>query len=186
MKKLIAILLTLVMTLSLATAFAAPSKTSSDVAAVESPAVEAEPEEELKIAFAKTAEAEEELEKIAEFVKDGADIAEYFPEEIAEQLKGENLQLAEFTALSIDNYDPEMGDLPLVFRFDTQFKEGEKIFVLVALFDAEGNVEWVLVDAENIAVAENGDVTVTFPAELLEKMGEAKSVAVAVLNEKAQ
>ncbi|MBQ9197281.1 MAG: hypothetical protein IJ157_08555 [Clostridia bacterium] len=202
MKKLIAIMLTLIMTLSLATAFATSSITASDVAEVvveptAAPAattaaaveeVEEEPveeEEELVVAIiAETEEQTAELEKIEEFIKE-APLAEYFAEEeFAEELADKDLQLDEMVPMLIENYEPEMGELTLTVKFDTVYEEDDPIYVLVALFDEEGNVNWVLIDAENVTVTADGSLSIKFPTELLEQMSAAASVSLAVLSEK--
>ena len=191
MKKLIAILLTMVMTLSLATAFATDSKTSDDVAAVVDIAPAAEKTassapaavSNLVITIIENDQQAFELEKIAEFVKT-APVVEYFPAEAQEKIENKDSELTELTGLLVSGYTSAMGDVEVIFRFDTAFDPEQKVVALVGLYDStvideNTTADWEVVS--NVEVLDNGDVKILFPADLLAKLNVAPAAVIAIL-----
>lgn len=183
MKKTIAFLLVAVMALSMTSAFA-----SSPVNYT--PAVEEVAAEELTVAVVESEEVNKAVEAVEELVKAGTPVVEYFPAETQEEVKAalpeavkaEELELNEFVGLTVEGFEKaaeEADEVRLVIAFTTKYDPEQKVFPLIGLVDANGNVTWVLVEAE---VQADGSVMLIIPADVLEQMGNAASVQVAVLS----
>ncbi len=178
MKKLIALVLVTVLALSLATAYAVPSKTTNDLTKVVGfEATGEKPADDFAIIIVEDSEAAKaELKKIIEFVKDGKAPAEYFPKELLPE-DADKLELNEFVGIEVLNYKPEYGDVTVELEFGTEYKAGQKVYPLVSIDGV-----WSVAPGE---AQENGTVKITFTAEQLEKMGESVNI-LAILSEPAE
>lgn len=201
MKKTIAFLLVAVMALSLTAAFASSSPvnyapvvvtpTAAPAAAPAAPAAEETvPAEELVVTVGETEEVAETLTAIEEVVKAGKPVIEFFPEETQQEVaaalpadvKAEDLELNELVGLSVAGFEAvakEADEIRIAIAFTTKYDPAQKVFPLVGLVDAAGNVTWILVEGE---VQADGSVLLTIPADVLEQMGNAASVELAILS----
>ena len=177
MKKLISLVLVAVLALSLATAYAVPSKTTNDLTKVlEIETTGEKPADDFAIVIVEDSEAAKaELEKIIEFVKDGKAPAEYFPAELLPENASE-LEMNEFVGIAVLNYKPEYGDVTAKLEFGTPYNAGQKVYPLTSI-----DGEWT---SETAEAQEDGAVKITFTAEQLQKMAEAANI-MAVLSEPA-
>lgn len=103
-------------------------------------------------------------------------VQEKLPEDIAE----DTLQVNEMISLQTYNYDTKYGDVTVEIAFATVYQEGSTVVVLVGLSDADGNIEYVVVDAY---VTPSGSLMVVFPQELLLRMEKAAAIPLVVFNE---
>lgn len=183
MKKTIAFLLVAVMALSMTAAFAS-SPTNYN------PPVEEVAADDLTVAVEETEEVAETLAAIEEVVKAGTPVIEYFPEETQEdvkavlpaEVKAEELELNELVGLSVKGFEEvakEADEIRIAIAFTTKYDPDQKVFPLIGLVDANGNVTWILVEGE---VQADGSILLTIPADVLEQMGNAASVELAILN----
>lgn len=191
-KKLGMMMLAMMLALCLtATAFAsAPSKTTSDLVntgKTQSTQEETVVPEDLVATVPDTPQVTALKEKLLALVTDdGEPVTNYFSDavkaEIARKLPAgvslESLQLNEIVTLAAMAYDPAYGDVVTTFEFPTQYEDGEPIVALLCIFDAAGNEEWIVLEAE----AKDGKVNITFTQEALEKM-QNTNAALAILSE---
>ena len=177
MKKLISLVLVALLALSLATAYAVPSKTTSDLTKVlEIETTGEKPADDFAIVIVEDSEAAKaELEKIIEFVKDGKAPAGYFPKELLPE-NADALEMNEFVGIEVLNYKPEYGDVTAKLEFGTEYKEGQKVYPLVSIDGV-----WAAAPGE---AQEDGTVKITFTADELQKMMESTNI-LAVLSEPA-
>lgn len=197
MKKLTALLLVAVMALSMVSAFAAGSKTAADVPAV-TPVNETKEEEieevpagDLNVALVKTEAVDDTINDLKKLADEGAAPITYFPKEevqdkVAEKLPAgvaaKDLEVKEVVGLSVEGVESLEGKVDAVamaVSFTTPYNPSQTVFPVIGLVDAEGNVDWVLVEG---TVQEDGSILLTIPAELLAKMAKAASVELAVLS----
>ena len=204
MKKTIALLLVAVMALSLTSAFASSPKnyeepvtvvtpTPAAPAAPAAPAEEVEEEveaENLVVAVVESEAVDEAVEEIKKMVAEEKPVIEYFPEETQEEVKAvlpetvkaEDLELNEFVGMAVDNFEQvveEADEVRVIIAFTTKYDPEQEVFPLIGLVDEAGNVTWVLIEAE---VQEDGSLMLIIPTDVLEKMGNAASVQVAILS----
>ena len=196
MKKIAALLLVVMMSLTIVLAAAEGSIGAEDIGRVETPESDAviimvkgdEDTEDNGDENAEDAEKDELTalqEEISEFVEESP-VAEYFPEEIREEIleaveNTDALEMNELVGLIVKDYQPDMGDTEAIFTFDTPYKVGQKVFPLIGIFNEQGEVKWILIkDAE---VLENGDVRMVIPADVMQAMQNASKVVMAVLSE---
>lgn len=206
MKKTIALLLVAVMALSLTSAFASspknyeepvtvvtPTPAPAAPAASAAPAEEVEEEveaENLVVAVVESEAVDEAVEEIKKMVAEEKPVIEYFPEETQEEVKAalpetvkaEDLELNEFVGMAVDNFEQvveEADEVRVIIAFTTKYDPEQEVFPLIGLVDEAGNVTWVLIEAE---VQEDGSLMLIIPTDVLEKMGNAASVQVAILS----
>ena len=198
MKKTIAFLLVAVMALSMTSAFAGSPVSYVEPVTVDTPALapaapvaaEEVAAEKLTVVVGETEEVAEALAAIEKVVEAGAPVITYFPDDtqakvkdaLPEAVEAGDLELNEFVALTVENAEQaaaELDEVRLVIAFTTKYDPAQKVFPLIGLVDANGNVNWILVEGE---VQADGSVMLIIPADVLEKMGNAASVQVAVLS----
>jgi len=184
-KKWVALLVALViLTGSASTLAATPSKTTEDltrVIGVETKAGEISDAiiwvEETPSEVAKT-----QLDAMKSFVEKKNPPVNYFPDaaktEIAALVpKGTDLtklNLSEYAAFSVGDYDATLGDIYATFQFPTVFTVGKTVVALVGFKSSDGTIVWHAL--ETIVV--NGNLRIVFPSTLLEKSGHELVLAV--------
>ena len=206
MKKMIALLMTLVLVLACVSAYASvPSKTTTDNTQVKQAetlngTVVAETFE-IKVA-ADPAPVVEEIAKVFAFVNEQQEApVNYFPAETKEAIKEvltaqgavevteevlEKMELNEFITIQPVEYKEEYGDIKTTFTFVTEYAVGQKVVAMLSIYtgevDANGNpiVEWVALNAE---VQADGSLAVVIPQAEMIRMQGAQAVALAVLSE---
>ena len=190
MKKLFALMVALVM-MCLAIAVAAlPSKTSDDVATVGKIIADGDENKECKLSIiiVEDETVDETLAEIAEAVKDKAPI-EFFPEELQKDIGeklGEDadpkvLELNEFVALDVLNYEPDTYTyVTAPFTFATEYKVDQKALPVLGFYDQGDEVDWVALNEAEIQ--EDGSVSISFEDALLARMDASPSIAMAILS----
>lgn len=194
MKK--AILCALVILMGMASvqglATSVPSKTTQDLAAVVSFALDngaALPEGFIIRLLEETESADKVLKQLADFVA-GQELApaRFFSEAVQNALtlllpEGMDLDqfvIDEFAPMSVEGYQESYGDVTVSLRFATEYAEGQEMAALVGVVtgtDDQGNpvIDWTPVQAE----PEEGLVTVHFPQSLLTKLnGQDAMIAI--------
>ncbi len=189
-KKLICLVLSLTMICVSSLAFAAPSKTTSDMTSVKSTSSSSSrvlgAGDGLVIeAIALTKDAAAELATISAFAaaKTGP-VIDYFggvkEQAVALLPQGfdaTKLVMNELISVSVSGYEASMGDVSALFTFATSYKAGTQLIVLVG-YKTGNTVTWVPLRG----VVENGGVKVFFTKEVLTKIN-GQQVMVAVLSE---
>jgi len=156
MKKLLSVFVALILVLSMATAFAAPSKTTSDLTEVV--ALKSATGAALADTFAIKTAADttmtlEEVEKLFKFVNDEKNAPiDFYPPEVqakileivnenapaAEVLVLDDLktwEINEFVSVDAEGYDPAYGDVVATFEFATPYEIGQRMVAMVACYD---------------------------------------------------
>ena len=86
---------------------------------------------------------------------------------LTEALGAENVTVNEFVPVVVDNYNAELGNVKVSFKFSTPYEAGKKVVVLVGIVDPlTGEVEWVALEGEGTGV--DGAIAVEFTPEVLE------------------
>lgn len=143
-----------------------PSKTTGDMATATGVKTESGAASNVTIALgAGSAEAqkaaEDEVAKLA--ASKSAD--DYFGVSVSSLLGTENVNVHEFMSFSVDNYDEAEGAVTANFCLSTPYKANERVVVMVGVRNAKGEIEWIPV--EGVGTGVNGEIAVTFPAEVL-------------------
>lgn len=192
MKKFLSVLMALVLVLTAAAALAdVPSKTTSDLSPVTGVETTGAASSDFSVTTTEDAAVvTEEVAALYAFVNNetapAAPIA-YFPAEVQADVAAalpegtdlNTLQLNDFITLQATNYTEEIGDVVVKVDFVTEYKVGQQMVGLLGLYDAEGNVEWVVVKAE---VKEDGAVAVTIPQAEMAKFAASNAVALTILS----
>ncbi len=104
----------------------------------------------------------------------------------------ELLQVNEIVSIDEINYTTEIGDVHVEFEFATTYEPGIFVSILLGLTHADvseewdedtdwnTNTEWWVLKAQ---AQENGDLLITFPQEVLEKMMSAPAITMVVFNQ---
>jgi hypothetical protein len=200
MKKIVALVLALALALTAVAAFAAGSPegpggkvtpggggTGTNTGTVTPADTEGETEatsEEVELAkeLAKTAEVAEAVasdsadsaaikESLVAAAKD--DVLSVLPEEIQEELKQEELTVVNEMVTVKFPKDPK--SLTFKMTFQTPYKAGDKVAVLIAIPGKDGKVEWISV--EGISIGE-GEVLFTFDEATYIKVADQEVVVV--------
>lgn len=188
MKRMCACLLIVMMVLSLSAiaegfvpspAVQEPAKVSMAMSAEQQKAIE-ETAFEMLISEEKQESTIALIENMAAFAATKP-ICEFFGEEvfreaekfIPEGVKVEEFKVSEIQEISNVNYDPIIGSLPITFEFATKYDPDAKVLVMVGV-EIDGVMTWIPVETEVV----DGNLVVTFPAELLEQMKDQKMVLV--------
>jgi len=198
MKKWTSILVTVLLVLSMTTAFAAvPSKTTTNTAAVTTitSVSGAELAETFKVTVAEADDEDvvKEIQKIYTFVSDGNAPVEYFPVEVKEQIVAKlpetivaaDVEINEFVTIDQTDYEESYGDVKASFRFTTVYAPEQSLVAVVGIFtgevaeNGEPIVEWIVLDA---VANEDGTVEVTFTADAMLKIQNAATTSLAIIN----
>lgn len=172
MKKILAIIVSLVLATCSVSALAADSKTNSDIANVETKTSKAAA---LKIEIAK--EEPEDFKALKEIFANAAEVGNVLtalPEEVKAELPENATRINEFIPLRIAGYRNEMGAVIAKFSFETLYIEGQT--VIGALFVDD---EWILVEG---TVNEDGSVSFSFDGELAVRLNN-RIIALAVISD---
>jgi hypothetical protein len=201
MKKVVALVLALVLALTAVVALAAPSPqgpggkvepapagggTTGDVTPADDKAdeevVDEKAAEEAK-ELAKTAEVVETVGKdsdysatVKESLKEAADkgdVLDALPEEIQEELKEEGLTAV--NEMVTVKFPADSKNLTFKMKFQTPYKAGQTVAVLIAVPGKDGNVEWVSVNG--IATGD-GEVVFIFDEATYDKVAGQEVVVV--------
>ena len=174
MKKILSLVLALVMLLCTAAAFAeapdSPEKIETVTTDNENVSFVPVDEEEMNEAFKDNAD------KVNDAVADAAskgDVKSLVAEEAKDIIPdGFNTMLGTGTVYSVSEVPEDVKSLTVTISFPTTYQENEKVVLLVAILDADGNaVEFFAVEGKANA---DGDVVVTFDEATLNKIGGKK------------
>lgn len=95
----------------------------------------------------------------------------------------DTLVMNEFVTLQSFSYSEQIGDVICSFEFATVYEEEQIIVAVIGIFDAQGNVEWIPLEA---SIEKDVDgvirVKIYFTQEALVEAGE-EPFALAILNE---
>lgn len=190
MKKLIAILMSLMLILSVASAEAVLSKTTTDMTEVKDVVVENLPADStFSIAVVDTEEAvavaNTEIAKLVEAVKT-ADVTTYFGEvtdtqgnavSLTEVLGTETLNVHELMPIEVNDYEETYGKVNMTFTVSTPYAKDEQIIVLLGLVTVEADgtqtVAWTAYEA---VIVEEGAIQVEFEPETLKLIQEGTAL----------
>lgn len=173
MKKILCMALVLVLCLgaaALAENENVPSKTTEDLAKVEAVA---ENGVSISIFVYQSDYADEQLKKLQE----APSISEYFGgirqengavASLTDLLGSEEIEVNEFAALGVENYDASYGKVTAKFLFSTPYAKDDKVIVLVGLTD--GGVVWYAF--EGTVIDDEGTIEVVFNPDILVKVQE--------------
>lgn len=181
MKKLVCLVLVLLCFVAVAAAESVPSKSTEDMVVVTEivtedgtvvPGLVVEAVTD-PVAYEKAVEiCSQEIEKLVA----SASVVEYFGEvrdtegnvvSLTEALGAENVTVNEFVPVIVANYESEMGNVKVTFKFSTPYEEGKKVIVLVGIVDPEtGDIEWIAFEGEG--TGDDGAIAVVFTPEVLE------------------
>lgn len=170
MKKIFALFLALILAAA-AIADTVPSKTTDDMTTIATDA-------EGLVMYTKdnSAKAQAQLKALMNTTPE-AYFGDSVMDKIEEAVKEGPVEVTEFTALFVENYDESMGDVTAHIEFATPVEEGDKAAVLVG-FDNGGDVEWKVFEAE---CTEDGAVDVVLDGETLERIeNEGAYLALAI------
>ena len=211
MKKWLSVLVTVILVLSMATAFAAPSKTTSDLAkavgmTLADGTTSSEP---VVIIVPDTTMTLEEVEKLYKHVSGGENAVSYFDDDtqkaILETLNKDatsplvlddlkDWEIDEFVTVDDNKHDESMGDVKVQFQVATPYEPDQKLVAMIGNYDGtrtevapnvfEFNSEWSALEASVVENTTDGSVVeVTFTKDDMVKMGENVSTAMAFLSE---
>ena len=143
-------------------------------------------EQNLKVSFTQSAAVTAELQQLISFTRNNAPAA-YFPADIQSVIASllpagvtlDSLQLNELSALSVTGFGGTSDFVMVPFSFDTVYSAFQRLFPVVGLYDAQGNVTWTMAESAEL---EDGLVNITFSNQLLFRMQNAADVALALLN----
>jgi len=192
MKKVVALVLALVLTLTAVVALAAPSpqgpsgKTTGDVTPADDKADE-------EVVDEKAAEKAKELAKTAEVVEtvgkdsdysatvkeslkeaaDNGDVLDALPEKIQEELKEEGLTAV--NEMVTVKFPADSKNLTFKMKFQTPYKAGQTVAVLIAVPGKDGNVEWISVNGISTG---DGEVVFIFDEATYDKVAGQEVVVV--------
>lgn len=169
MKKIIALVLSLVLLCSASAVFAdaTPSKTTADLVAAEvavenpvegkTPALEAATEQ---------ADLDAAAAELAKLTEQGVDA--YFGAEAVAAVaailgEGAEVSVDEFLPIKVVDYEEGMGDATITLEFPTAYAAGEKVAILVGLPEGDAIV-WNVYEGVGL---ENGQVQFTLPADVM-------------------
>lgn len=181
MKKLVCLVLVLLCFVAVAAAESVPSKSTADMVVVTEivtedgtvvPGLVVEAVTD-PVAYEKAVEVcSQEIEKLVA----STSVEEYFGEvrdtegnvvSLTEALGAENVTVNEFVPVVVDNYNAELGNVKVSFKFSTPYEAGKKVVVLVGIVDPlTGEVEWVALEGEG--TGDDGAIAVEFTPEVLE------------------
>ena len=167
MKKLICLVLAALLCVgAVALAEAASSKTTGDMNQTTGTKTETGKESGVVVTFDVSAEAKLRAEEERQKLADSASPDDYFGVSVTEKLGVDKVNVHEFLAFNVINYDPAEGSVTTTICFTTPYKANERVLVMVGVTNANGEIEWVAL--EGVGTGVNGEITVTFPADLLE------------------
>lgn len=161
MKKIVAVMLTVLLVASMTTAFAVPSITTSNLTKVKEIVTETgvKAPEDLKVEVVEdTPETVAALADIAAKVTAGEKLSDAFGVEIDEKLN-----LNDFCTVKVTGYTNELGALKMKMTTAATYVKGQVVKALVLV-----NGQWTEIEAEVV----DGEVEITLPAEVLEKLGD--------------
>lgn len=198
MKKWTSILITVLLILSITTAFAAvPSKTTTNASTVttvvSASGVELADDFKVAVAVEESAPVVNEISKIFTFVSSGNAPVDYFPAEVKEEIVAKlpetivsaDVEINEFVSIDQTAYTEAYGDVKVSFSFTTSYTPKQALVALVGIFTGEVDengepiVEWIVLDA---IANEDGSVEVTFTQEAMLKMQAAQTTSLAIAN----
>lgn len=160
MKKILSLVLALCMVCCAAAAFAAGSKTGGDIPAVEGASIIITGDD----AFT------------TQLIESG-DVASALPDDVKAEIEGMD-SFDEVVTVAVTDFDAEKAeDVAATFTFDTPYGANIPLKLLVHIGDT-----WYVLDA---AADEAGDVTATFPADLLKQIDAAGSATLVVASASA-
>lgn len=162
MKKFVSVILALVLALTVCSAFAANSSfTGGNLTNVQSFVVYIVDENDLPDWFAGKAEAVAAAENVLDCFDDTTKAAVAGTFETADDLK-----VYELNGVACAGYVKSMGDQAVEFMFPTVFAADQKVAVVLGFNNGE-TMDWSVLDA---SAKENGDVEMTFTADMLTRM----------------
>jgi hypothetical protein len=193
MKKIVALVLALVLTLTAVVALAAPSPQGPGGKVEPAPVTPADEKADEEVVDEKAAEEAKELAKTAEVVEtvgkdsdysatvkeslkeaaDKGDVLDALPEEIQEELKEEGLTAV--NEMVTVKFPADSKNLTFKMKFQTPYKAGQTVAVLIAVPGKDGNVEWISVNG--IATGD-GEVVFTFDEATYDKVAGQEVVVV--------
>lgn len=172
MKKIIALLVVLAMTASLACAFAATPS-------VEDPSIVINGEGDVVIVWVDDEDigddGAEVIEEASSAAQQGSAL-DILPAEIRALIPEGFTTVNEIRAMKLQGDLTKLADLTVTFKFDTPYAPESVVYLALAIPAEEGR-EWVLLEGK---ANEDSNVIVTFDVETLEKIGDKVFVGMAI------
>ena len=172
MKKIIALLVVLAMTASLACAFAATPS-------VEDPSIIITGEGDVEIVWVDEGDAGDDAAEIIEEASAASQqgsALDVLPAEIRALIPESFTTVNEIRAMKLQGDLTKLSDLNVTFKFDTPYTPGSTVYLALAIPAEEGR-EWVLLEGK---ANDDSNVEVTFDVETLEKIGDKVFVGMAI------
>lgn len=174
MKKCITLILAMMMLMSLGAAFAeapdSPETIETVATSNESVTIAPVEKEKLEEAFVEASEkVNDEVQEAAAKKDVKSLVSEEYQEIIPEDF---NTMLGTGTVLQVSEIPEDVNSLTLTFTFPTNYEKSEKVVLLVAILDENGNLlEYVALDG---VANEDGDVVAVVSEAMLAKLGGNK------------
>ena len=174
MKKCITLILVMMMLMSLGAAFAeapdSPETIETVATSNESVTIVPAEEEKLEKAFVEASEkVNDEVQEAAAKKDVKSLVSEEYQEIIPEDF---NTMLGTGTVLQVSEIPEDVKSLTVTFTFPTDYEKSEKVVLLVAILDENGNIlEYVALDG---VANEDGDVVAVVSEAMLAKLGGNK------------
>ena len=171
MKKALALVLAMMMILGCACALAENSKGNQDIN--QGTTNKANISMEKITADGKLAEV---IDKITEAQKAG-NALDGLPEDIKAKIPEENKTINEMVCYHLVGDTAGVKEFVMIFKFETPYKEGEKVTLLLGIAPADADVEWLVLEGVGNA---DGDVEVKVTEAELAKISNNPFVVIPV------
>lgn len=172
MKKILALVLAMMMILCAVSALAAGSKTNPDINQADTD------DEEIGITKAEDNEGTQAIKDAIKEAADNGNAIDGLPDEVKDQLPEGYDTINEMDTYQLDgDYENADGPIILTFKFETPYKEGEKVIVAIGIVPPEDEVEWLVKTGKGNA---DGDVEVEVTVEELNKISDNPFVVIPV------
>ena len=164
-KKILAVILSLmILTFTAAALAATNSKTNTDISGAD--VVDVEGDGDLLLQLVKTAdtEATQKIKDALTEAQKAGDVLGAFPEDIRAQIPEEHKAVNEMETVRFEGDLDKVVKAKVRFKFETPYKEGDEVTVLLGFPEEDEVAEWIVLDGEG---AEEGDVEFTITQNIL-------------------
>ena len=172
MKKVLALVLTLMLVLTAVSALANNSKNNGGIYGGDT-----DNDEVKLVPIDPTDKLQEIMDKITEANDKEGDPLKGLPGEIVGGIPAEHTKINDMKCWMLEGDVNGLGQLVLIFKFEAPYPEGEEVTLLIGIAPADGEVEWI--QKTGVANAD-GDVVVTVTAAELAKIQNNPFIAIPV------
>ena len=172
MTKTMAMVMTLTMVLTAATALAKGSKGNDDINTGDTDLNEID-----LIHIGPTEKLQEIMDKITEANQNEGDPLKGLPGEVVGLIPGGFGTINDMSCWQLVGDVTGTSELLLIFKFETPYEEGEEVTVLIGIAPADGEVEWIVKTGTGDA---DGNVVVKVTAEELAKISNNTFIEIPV------